>query len=401
VIPPGLESVLRIAAERRERRGAFGDARFTVADLTPAQADALDGLPWPGRRPKPFLVGETRTLTLARLEAALEAAGLRHADLYPQALGRPLKDLPRERADRRAAREAFWDDVLAHPVVAGHRATETWFQRARDIGQVGPGDRELVADALRVVEWVGAHAAASTTAIDRAVLAARLFDGRPHALDAGTPLERLARQLLATTLGSPPEMPRAAWTAAGVEVDPTSTSVLTLCLLAQGDTPVEIALRALHGTHVVLTLAQLELQQATWGQRDVFVCENPSILRAAERALGPRCPPLVCGAGWPTDAVRALLGQLAASGATLRYHGDFDPEGVAIFRLLQREIEAVPWRYDAEAYRTALAENADRELPTAPIASERSDPLAQAIAAEGRAVPEELLVDRLLTDLAG
>jgi NAD-dependent deacetylase len=62
------------AAVRREARGAFGDAKLTLQPLTRQEADALDGLPWPGRQ-RPFLTGETPTIRLARLEAALDAQG--------------------------------------------------------------------------------------------------------------------------------------------------------------------------------------------------------------------------------------------------------------------------------------------------------------------------------------
>jgi uncharacterized protein (TIGR02679 family) len=403
LIPPGLESVLRRAAERRERRGRVGDAQITVERLTRAEADALDGLPWPGPRPKPFLMGETRRLSLVRLEAALEAAALRPTELYTEALGRPLRDLPRERNELQAARHVFWHEVETHAIVAGDSGLQAWFEHARRTGRLSAPDRALVEGALRVLEWVTGRNAAPAVAVapvDRAVLAAELFDGRPHALDAGTSHEGLARQLVATAFGVSPAAPaRVIWAAAGVEVDPTSTSVLTLCLRARGATPLETALRSLHGTHVVLTLGQLEARRADWTDDDVFVSENPSVLRAAEHVLGPRCPPMVCSAGWPTDAVRALLGQLARSGAALRYHGDFDHEGVAIFRHMQREVGVVPWRYDADSYRAALAKNAGRDLPTLTTGRAGAGPLQHAIDVEARAVPEELVIDELLTDL--
>jgi len=388
-----MERILAKAAAKRERRGEFGDARVTIDALTRAEADALDGLTWPGRPPKPFLAGEPRTLSLTKLETALQAVDLRPGELYPEVLGRPLRDLPRERGDRRAARDAFWSAVLAHPAVAGHLPLETWFEEARTSGRLTARDRELVGEALRVVEWL--HRSARErgirpgTPVDRAILAAHLFDGRPHRLDTGTPLERLARVLVSAALTLSPRTPmRRVWAAAGVEIDPTSTTVLTLGLLPRGDTPIEATLRALAGCHVVLTLGHLESYRASWDHSEVFVCENPSILRAAERSLGSACPPLVCGAGWPTEAVRTLLGQLSEDGATIRYHGDFDAEGVAIFRHFERHVGAEPWRFDASSYYAALGEGAGRDLS-----------LEEALSVRRRAVPEELLVEPLLEDL--
>jgi uncharacterized protein (TIGR02679 family) len=404
VIPPGLEAVLRCAARRRERRGELGDARVTVENLTQAEANALDGLPWPRPRPKTFLVGERRALSLARLEAALEAAALSPSALYAEALGRPLRDLPRERGELQAARQAFWQDLDRHPVVARAPALQAWFTDARRKGRVGAADRGLVSDALRVVDWITARNGEGKGAqrrIDRALLAAQLFDGRAHALDAGTSLEGLARRLLAAVHNVSEDVPaRLIWAGAGIDVDATSTSVLTLCLRARGDTPLEVALGSLHGTHVILTLAQIESGRVAWANDEVYVCENPSILRSAERVLGARCPPIVCAAGWPTDAVRVLLSQLADSGATLRYHGDFDHEGAAIFRHLEREVGVVAWRYGPADYEAALIANSGRELPAIPTTPRGPSGLEHALEAEGRAVAEELVVDRLLTDLA-
>lgn len=395
MIPPGLERVVARAARRREARGPFGDAKVRLDPLTPQEADALDGLPWPGRR-RTFLSGQAPTIGLLRFEAAIEAAGLRPDALYAEALGRPPADLPGEGRARRARRDAWWERTLADPRVAGHPALRDWLESARVAGRLRVRDAVLVDAALRVLERVP-----GAGPVDRAVLAAELFDGRPHALDADTPLERLARSLLAACGGlDEGARPRAAWSAFGVEVDATSTTVLTLGLAPLGDEPIEVALRAQLGRHVVLTLGQLQGCAARWRASDVFVCENPSVLRAAERSLGGRCPPLVCGGGWPTDAVRLLLEQLRATGARLRYHGDFDLTGVAIFRLLAREIGLRAWRYDAAAYRAALARHGDRDLPrvraTAPGGS---GALEAALVATGRSIPEELVIDDLLVDL--
>jgi len=364
--------------------------------LTQKEADALDGLPWPGRR-RPFLTGQAPTISLLRFEASLEAGGLRPGALYEEALGRPLRDLPGEGRARRATRDAFWTEILGDRVVVERPALRAWLEAARTFGRLGPRDADLVAAALRVLERLPAG-----RPVDRSVLAAELFDGRPHALDSDTPLERLARCMLAACRGiDDSARPRAAWGASGVEIDATSTTVLTLGLAPLGDERIERALRAQIGRHVVLTLGQLQAGAPRWPAQDVFVCENPSVLRAAESALGERCPPLVCGAGWPTDAVRLLLEQLRAAGAALRYHGDFDLSGVAIFRLLEREVGVQPWSYDAVAYAAALASCAGRDLPRVrTIARFRPGTLESALSTSGREIPEELVIDELLRGLA-
>lgn len=405
MIPPGLERIIDRAALRRERRGPFGDAKVRLQALTEQEADALDGLPWPGRR-RTFVSGDSPTIGLLRFEAALEAGGLRPEVLYARALGRPVRDLPGENRARRATREAFAAAKLADRRVRDRPVLQAWLERACTAGHIGPSDAETLDAALRVVERLTPARSADRfrdeELVDRAVLAAELFDGRPHALDGDTKLERLTRSLLvALTCLDGAARPRSVWDAAGVEVDATSTVVLTLNLAPRGEEPLERALRAQRGSHVVLTLGQLRRGVARWPPNDVFVCENPSVLRAAERALGDGCPPLVCGSGWPTDAVRELLEQLRSAGATLRYHGDFDLAGVAIFRHLERDIGVQPWCFDVEAYRAALARCEPRNLPPVTSAQAASGDLEHALQTSGREIPEELLVEDLLGSLAG
>ena len=405
MIPPGLERIVERAAARRERRGLFGDAKVTLEPLSEQEADALDGLPWPGRR-RTFVSGEAPTIALLRFEAALEAGGLRPDELYVRALGRPVRDIPGEKRARRALRDCFACEVLREPRVLARPELRAWLEHAFAAGQIGPGDAEVLDEALRVVEHVTAPRAVDPTTgdrarVDRAVLAAELFDGRPHALDGDRRVERLARSLLSASTGiDGADRPRAVWGACGVELDVTSTSVLTVNLLPRGDEPLERALRAQLGQHVVMTLGQLQRSAARWAACDVFVCENPSVLRAAERALGERCPPLVCASGWPTDAVRELLEQLRAAGATLRYHGDFDLAGVAIFRLLERIVGVQRWCYDADAYERALALCGDRDLPPIGAAGTCFGDLELALRVGGCEIPEELLLDELIGSLS-
>ncbi|MGH9225940.1 MAG: DUF2399 domain-containing protein, partial [Acidimicrobiales bacterium] len=101
--------------------------------------------------------------------------------------------------------------------------------------------------------------------------------------------------------------------------------------------------------------------------------------------------PLVCSSGWPNVAVTTLLRQLAAAGAHLRCHADFDPPGVLITRHLIRQVGAEPWRMTARDYR-AGADEADRAGPTfaGSVPDTPWDPaLARAMRARRRVVFEE------------
>ena len=79
-----------------------------------------------------------------------------------------------------------------------------------------------------------------------------------------------------------------------------------------------------------LTLRQLRCHADPLTARLVRVCENPVVLAAAADEYGSQCPPMVCVSGHPSAAAWRLLELLAASGAGLEYHGDFDWGGVQI-----------------------------------------------------------------------
>ena len=117
------------------------------------------------------------------------------------------------------------------------------------------------------------------------------------------------------------------------------------------------------------------------------------MLIAAEREAGEACPPLVCTGGRPSDAVRLLFSCIHRAGAEIRHHGDFDEAGVQIFRDLEDRYGAVPWRFDVDSLREALG-GLGQAAPDAPPAT-----LEGAVQKLSRAVPEELLIPALLSDL--
>lgn len=98
-----------------------------------------------------------------------------------------------------------------------------------------------------------------------------------------------------------------------------------------------------------------------------------------------------------------LLKRLNAAGARVSHHGDFDPDGAAIYRFLAAGSAINPWRYTAAHYATALAGRADRRdraWPTELIIPTPWDPpLGRAMAACGLRVEEETVLDQLLCDL--
>jgi uncharacterized protein (TIGR02679 family) len=133
----------------------------------------------------------------------------------------------------------------------------------------------------------------------------------------------------------------------------------------------------------------------------VFACENPAVVSAAADTLGAASLPLVCLQGQPSAAAVALLRHLAARGATVRYHGDFDWGGVAIARTLACHVDWLPWRYDSGAYVAALRRRGDAlsVLSGTPQATPWDPRLAEVMRERGVSVEEEMVIDELLSDL--
>jgi uncharacterized protein (TIGR02679 family) len=109
----------------------------------------------------------------------------------------------------------------------------------------------------------------------------------------------------------------------------------------------------------------------------------------------------VCLDGVPSTAAFALLGQLGAGGARVRFRADFDWAGIRIGNLVAGQVPgAMPWRFSADDYRRALgAAHGSIALGGEPIAAGWDASLAAAMAGAGRAIYEEQLFHHLIADL--
>lgn len=358
-----------------------------MENLSDAEALALDGLLSPL---KTVLPSTTRRFSVSALEAALRQIGIDPLDAYAAVGDGPVRDRPAERAATNRARERFHAWLLDHPTARARPAIGAWLSDAARQGRVTPRLQPVVERALRVVAALPAE-----VQVQRSVLAARLIDDDPHALDAGTALQSLVVALLSAQAGlGAGTPPRDVWAAWNVVVDSISSNVAAINLPLLGDSPLAQATRLLRGTAMILTFGQLSADALRW-PRDVecFTCENPAILLGAERELGGDCPPVICTGGRPSDAVRRLLSSLHAAGASIRHHGDFDDAGVQILRDLEVRYGAVPWRFDAEALREALL-SSGRTVPAA-----WPPTLEDAVGLYANSFPEELLIEDLIADL--
>ncbi|MBV6697663.1 TIGR02679 family protein [Kitasatospora aureofaciens] len=374
----------------RVRVGPLDDAgREALADLL-----GLDRLP-----------GAEPTVPLAGLEAAvLEACGRPVREVVTAILG-PIRDRAAERERAADERDALWNWLAGHEVVAAQPVLVEWVTHLRANGLVDGSPertRSLLAAALTVLAELPADGEPLP------VVAARHLDGDSHALDDGTRLSSVVLRALAVLYGT--GMPdsaharRALWSRAGVADDELSSTVLAAGLHLSGDAAAARICRisAEAGHPVSLTLAQLR-SAGRLGRSagPVHITENPSVLALALRRFGRHCPPVVCTSGWPNTAVIHLLRLLADCDASLHYHGDFDGEGIRIAAHVLAKTGAVPWRMAAEDYRSAVTRVPDGPDPGRLTPAPWDPALSDAMAELRTAVVEEVVADALLDDLAG
>lgn len=389
-LDPALGRALALAREKREQRGATGDGTLVLPRLEPEEAFALDGLLSPR---KPILPGRALRIALSQFEAALRECGTEPRCAYEDLDGRPLRDIPAQRAAARLTRERFRQWLAEHQAVRSRPALATWLDEAARQGRVRAEMQPLVEQALAILAALPAP-----EPVQRTVLAARMLGGDPHGLDAETPLHGLTVSLLAAAAPTGQvgrdASAREVWSAWNVLVDPVSSKVAALNLPLLGRGAVAQLTRAMHGSHVVLTYGQLSAGELRWpAAAQCFSCENPSVLIAAGQALSGACPPLVCTGGHPSDAVRLLLSSLHAAGGRIQHHGDYDGAGVQILRDLQARYGAVPWRFDISSLAQALG-RLGRAVPNS-----RPATLEDAVRQLSGGVAEELVIDELLADL--
>jgi uncharacterized protein (TIGR02679 family) len=381
----GLRQRLRARYERGEQSTAF-----TLTALSAIERRALEGLL--GRATK---TAPSMRLILTELDDALSRAGLaptlRHA---LELLDGPVHDL---KAQREILEQA-WSLVLtnvAEPRLQALLATTSGAALLKRLSGSDPHTaKDLLQQAQRVLIRLPEHG------IPRAQLAAQTL-GDSHALDAGFPVSTLVLRAGATDSaeqGEGDEHPREQWARLGVTVNELAAPALCLNLPIQQSS---LATTLAPGEPIHLTLRKLLRDPPAWAahNQDVFVCENPNIVAIAADRLGQRCAPLVCTDGMPSAAQQTLISQLRASGARLRYHGDFDWPGLRIGNFVIRVLGATPWRFGTEDYLTACLTGGSK-LGDAGRAEAQWDPrLAATMADRSCAIHEEAIAETLLLDL--
>jgi uncharacterized protein (TIGR02679 family) len=358
-------------------------------------------------------------LSLSALDAALTRADL--ATSLRDALER-LDGPIVERAAERARSDAAWAAVCAavdEPRLARVLLDPHRIGLLKRLSRSDPVQgRALLAAAERVLQRLPAQG------ISRARLAAECV-GDAHALDPGAGLAALVLAAAecpadrgggaeATDAGASADVGGAAdedgaagtsvrrardrWASLGVAVNELAAPVLLLNLPVHGDGVGARCIEAACGEPLHLSLRVLLRAPPSWrvhGCR-VFLCENPDVVVAAADRLGAGCAPLVCTDGMPAAAQRVLLMQLAAAGAALYYHGDFDWPGIGMGNVVMRRFGARPWRFTATDYVAAEGP----PLSGRPVDALWDASLMPCMQAGRRALHEESVIEDLLQDLA-
>nr|MDT0659063.1 TIGR02679 family protein [Micromonospora sp. DSM 115978] len=387
---PGWRRLLAAARRSLERTGGKLDGSVSLAEPTDDERRVVIGST--GRH-RPASSGRL-TVRLSDLDDHLRStAGGGLVEVL--AAGAPLRDRPAEARRVSAARETMLSDARR-----SRYGGEPWFAEwldglARD-GTLTRAARGAVpfADALRVLAALPAADEPMPVFADRI-----LHDTK--ALTAG-PLRGLVLRAVADWQRLPApasrEQERLVWESVGVVPDDLASQVLVLNVPADGGLVGRwLTEAAAEGVPLRVTLHQLRLAPLRLTCDEVFVCENPAVLRAAATTWAARCRPLLCAEGVPAAALHALL--RGGRGAVIRWRNDFDWTGVRLTAAaLHRYPAAVPWRMTADDYRAAAGSGPG--LLGAPAETPWDPDLAVAMRSAGRSVMEERLLPRLLDDLA-
>jgi len=404
---PGWRRLLERARRALERTGGSLDGAITLATPTEQERLVVIGVTGAHRS-----AGAARlTVRLAELDQHLRAAhGTGLAETVSASA--PLRDRPAD-----ARREAEARDALVTLAGGGRHATAAWHQewlaglrRDGTLTRIVRGGLPF-ADLIRVLDELPADDELLPVFAERVLNDTKALTDGPlralllRALTAwqATP-DGSALTAWPTSGGGPGaavpngrEQERVLLESAGLVSDDLASQVLVLNLPATGGLLGSWLTEAAGaGVPLRVTLHQLRLTPLSIAAAEVFVCENPAVLRAAAAVHGGRSHPLICTEGVPSAAAHHLLRSMPDT--RIRWRNDFDWAGVRMTgAALRRYPAAVPWRMSAAAYRPAAGGLA----LLGPPADTFWDPrLREAMATARTALMEERLLPELLADLS-
>lgn len=228
--------------------------------------------------------------------------------------------------------------------------------------------------------------------VPRAQIAAELL-GDAHGLDSARPVATLTLAVLRNRSSADTGDDRDTWAAVGILVNELARPALFMNMPCSG-------LPVSSGEPQYASLRLLARRPPDWAMagRAILVCENPNLVAILADRLGTACPPVVCVDGHLGAAQRTILKQLKASGADLRYHGDYDWPGISIANNVIAKYGAVPWHFSAADY-IAAAESAPQlaaPLSGRPVVASWDEDLTAAMTRTGIKIEEEAIAERII-----
>ena len=249
----------------------------------------------------------------------------------------------------------------------------------------------------------------------RGVLRLAVFSAQattdPHALDSDTLCGQLFLHLLSVKLNRPypagAEERDEVYFENGILCDSISSNVTQVGLVLKEQQIEHPAFKEFRQRYECCTLSLTNLNNissATSPSGKAYLIENQMLFSQLCDQAKDFHSPLICTSGQLQVAVLRLLDMLVASGATLYYAGDFDGGGISIAaRLLARYPANLQlWHMTADDYElcksdVSISENSRSLLKSAD--GTILEPIANLVQETGYAGYQELLLDRLLSDL--
>lgn len=363
----------KIFVKIREKTVGLGHLGGSVifASLSQQEKEQLEGF-----FQKSFRSRKTVTISALLMQKALDHSrfsSLRWEDILEAYFEEPLvgkQELARRRSEEQ---DLFFRQFLGKGEAGGPSPGQVWLQRA--LKEDGPGgrvlqkqyreDREQLRRSLEMVLRACEQLPAFFHTFETLPVFAAHMTGNPHAFDEDQVSGRLLEAFLTDYYGCgrEPGYSEAEWKSrilyhAGILRDELSNNTMVygirgarrdgtshegLCGFCRMQEPLVCTLRTLGG-----------LKEA-WGNKNIYVVENPAVFSE----LMHRSPQasLVCTNGQPRLASLVLL-DLLKEHSTLWYAGDFDPEGLLMAQNLKlRYGEKLQfWDYRVDYYRKAMSE---------------------------------------------
>ena len=233
----------------------------------------------------------------------------------------------------------------------------------------------------------------------------------PHALDSDSLCGQLFLHLLSMKQNRPypavAEERDEVYFENGILCDSISSTVTQVGLVLRQQQDEHPAFREFRKRNECCTLSLTNLNNISSVESSsgkAFLIENQMLFSQLCDQAKDFHSPLICTSGQLQVAVLRLLDMLVASGATLYYAGDFDGGGISIAsRLLSRYPTSLRlWHMSADDYEycksdVSISENSQSLLKSADGTILK--PVADLVQQAGYAGYQELLLDRLLSDL--